>query len=67
MNSWVSFLKTFYAAERAKDSSKCRNRVTLKDVAKVYNCKKTMANRSVKHGSKFRGKNPMHRRTKKKH
>lgn len=67
MNTWRSFVKSFYAAERAKDNSKCRNRVPISRVAKVYNCKKKMANRSKKSSDKFSGVNPMHRRTKRKH
>ena len=56
-------MKSFYSKERSKDSSKCHNRVNLKSVAKVYQCKKKAANRTVKKSDKFRGVNPMRRRT----
>ena len=66
-NTWIQFMRSFYRTERAKDSSKCHNRVTLRQVAKVYNCKKNMANKSVRKNSYFHGMNPMHKTAAKKH
>jgi hypothetical protein len=59
MNPWIQFMKTFYAAERAKDNSKCHNRVRISNVSKVYQCKKKMANRTRKSSDVFYGMNPM--------
>lgn len=59
MNTWLSFVRAFYASERSKDNSKCRNRVKISEVAKVYNCKKKMGTRKIKHGDKFSQMNPM--------
>ena len=59
-NPWLSFVRAFYSRERAKDSSKCHNRVKISQVAKVYNCKKRMGTRKMKHGDKFSQMNPMH-------
>lgn len=59
MNTWLNFVRAFYATERSKDNSKCRNRVKISNVAKVYNCKKKMSTRKVKSSSKFHQMNPM--------
>ena len=61
MNSWISFIKSFYATERAKDNSKCRNRVRISQVARVYNCKKKAASKTVRQSNKFSQSNPMHK------
>jgi hypothetical protein len=61
MNPWLSFVKQFYASERRRDSSKCRNSGTLKRVAKIYKCKKNLGN-TTKKSDHFRGSNPMHKR-----
>lgn len=66
-NTWIQFMKSFYKTERSKDSSKCHNRVNLKQVARVYNCKKKAANKTVNKNSYFRGMNPMHKTLKKHH
>lgn len=67
MNSWIRFVREFYAKERSKDSSKCHNRVKISQVAKVYNCKKKMSTRKLRHNDKFSQMNPMrlksHRKT----
>jgi hypothetical protein len=60
MNTWLNFVREFYSKERSKDSSKCRNRVKISNVAKVYNCKKKMSMRKSKEGSNFHQMNPMH-------
>jgi len=57
-------MRSFYRREREKDSSKCHNRVTLKQVARVYNCKKKAASKTVRKNSYFHGMNPMHKATK---
>jgi hypothetical protein len=59
-NSWIRFVRAFYASERAKDSSKCHNRVSIRQVAKVYNCKKKMSTRKTRKSDKFSQMNPMH-------
>ena len=59
MNTWIQFLKEFYKNEKMKDGSRCRNRVKISSVAKVYNCKKRMANRKTKKSDKFTQKNPL--------
>ena len=64
MNTWTAFIKNFYRKEREKDSSKCRNRIKIREVAKVYNCKKKMSTEKKKEGSKFHGVNPMHKKNK---
>lgn len=66
-NSWINFIKTFYANERSKDKSKCRHRVNISQVAKVYNCKKRASTRKIKNKENFSQINPMfkgkHRKT----
>lgn len=59
MNTWLAFIKQFYASERKRDSSKCRYSGTLKRVSKIYNCKKRLSNRKTRKSDKFRGTNPM--------
>jgi hypothetical protein len=59
MNTWLQFIKQFYASERKRDSGKCRYSGTLKRVSKIYNCKKRMANRSTRKSDKFSQLNPM--------
>jgi hypothetical protein len=63
MNPWLSFVKSFYADERQRDPTKCRNSGTLKRVAKIYKCKKDLANRVTRKVNRFRGKNPMMKRS----
>ena len=48
MNPWTSFIKQFYASERRRDPTKCRNSGTLKRVAKIYNCKKALGNKKTR-------------------
>jgi hypothetical protein len=63
-NSWLIFLKEYYASEKKRDSSKCRKSLTLKQLTKSYKCKKNLANKTKRNNDKFKGTNPMHKRKK---
>lgn len=64
-NSWIQFIKQYYALERKHDGTKCRDSGTLKRVAKKYNCMKRIYNNQTrKKTDKFRGTNPMHKKRK---
>ena len=63
-NSWIQFIKHYYAMERKHDGTKCRDSGTLKRVAKKYNCMKKIYNKTRKNTEKFRGTNPMHKKRK---
>jgi hypothetical protein len=58
MNPWLVFVKEFYKAEKKRDPN-CSFSGTLKRAAKIYKCKKDIANKPAKTGSKFTMKNPM--------
>ena len=62
-NAWLTFIRDFYASERRRDPSKCRNSGTLKRVSKIYKCKQKLYNRTARKTSKFSGKNPMHKKS----
>jgi hypothetical protein len=61
MNDWQAFVKWFYASEKKRDNTPCRESGTLKRVAKSYQCHKRMANRKTRRSTRFRGVNPMHK------
>lgn len=63
MNPWLEFIKSFYAAERRRDPTNCRDSGSLKRVAKVYKCHKKLSMRKKSTKETFRMSNPMHNKT----
>lgn len=64
MNSWLIFLRDFYRSEKSLHN-KCSNSGSIKRAAKIYKCKKNLANTKKKNTDSFHEINPMHIKTRK--